>query len=72
MSGAVEIIGTLFCIIGGSIMVLGALVFMSCIVTWMWQKASNEFRAICKAESLIFEYKKEREEYLRWKKGREE
>ena len=29
--------------------------------------ASNRFRDICKAESLIFEYRRERKEYLWWK-----
>lgn len=72
MGVAVETIGTLFCVIGGFLLLLGVLVFMGCIVTWIWQQASNEFRAVCKAESLIFEYKKEREEYLRWKKEKEE
>lgn len=33
----------------------------------LWISFSNKFRSVCKAESLIHEYKKERKEYLEWK-----
>ena len=33
--------------------------------------ASNRFQAICKAESLILEYRKNRDEFLRWRPKKE-
>lgn len=37
-----------------------------------WVAFSNRFRDICKAESLIFEYRKYREQFLEWVKISEE
>lgn len=42
------------------------------LVYWMaiaWVKASNAWRNILKAESLIYEYKQNRDEYLEWKEA---
>lgn len=33
---------------------------------WIW--ASDRWRDICRAESLIHEYRRERKEYLAWRK----
>ena len=46
---------------------LVALCFLWWLVETAWIAASNRFRDICKAESLIFEYRRERKEYLWWK-----
>ena len=42
------------------------------LIYWMaiaWIKASNAWRNILKAESLIYEYKQNRDEYLEWKEA---
>lgn len=53
--------------IGGIAAILAALCFLWWLVETAWIAASNRFRDICKAESLIFEYRRERKEYLWWK-----
>ena len=44
--------------------VIGILLFLAFDI---WEYASNRFRDVCKAESLIFEYRKNRDDYLEWK-----
>ena len=43
--------------------------FALCFCWWalssIWIAASNKFRDICRAESMIFEYRRERDAYLR-------
>lgn len=66
-----SVIGAFVCGVGGamlSLALIGGLCNLACAL-WIW--ASNKFRAICKAESLIFEYKKNRQEFLIWKNRRE-
>lgn len=48
-----------------ALLILGLLLYLACA---LWINASNMFRKIMHAESLIYEYKKNREEYLLWKK----
>ena len=36
------------------------------LVALLWISACNKWRAICRAESLIFEYRKNRKDFLRW------
>lgn len=67
MEAFVEGIGMFFVAIGGIAAVLAALFFFWWLADIAWIAASNRFRDICKAESLIFEYRREREEYLWWK-----
>lgn len=67
MEAFVEGVGTFFVAIGGIAAVLAALCFFWWLADIAWIAASNRFRDICKAESLIFEYRKERKEYLWWK-----
>lgn len=56
-----------FCI--GGIALLAALLSLLCgLAAAVWAWASNKWRAVCKAESLIHEYRRERESYLAWKK----
>ena len=35
-----------------------------------WMAASNKFRKVCRGESLIFEYWKNREEFLKWRESK--
>lgn len=67
MEAFVEGIGMFFAAIGGIAAVLAALCFFWWLADIAWIAASSRFRDICKAESLIFEYRREREEYLWWK-----
>lgn len=60
------IIGRAFMQIGGIavlILLIGCVMWMACNV---WITASTQFRNIVKAESLIYEYKKYREQFLKW------
>ncbi len=45
---------------------IGVLVGLAATV-WVW--VSDKWRAVCKAESLIHEYRKEREDYFAWKRS---
>lgn len=44
---------------------------LSCVCC-AWADFSNKFRSVCKAESLIYEYRKYREQFLAWLKLSEE
>lgn len=59
-------IGKLFCGVGGIAIALFLLFLFLEITLEAWRLFSDKFRAVCKAESLIFEYKKNREKFLRW------
>lgn len=59
-------IGECFCYIGGSILALMILGLFAYFMCGLWINLSNKIRGICKAESMIFEYKKNREDFLKW------
>ena len=62
-----EAIGTIICVVGGGalgLMILALLLELACEV---WVIASGKFRGVLKGESLIYEYKKNREQFLKWK-----
>ena len=68
-----EIMTEIACGIGGVFMFGGAsfIVAVIAVAAWdflgtLWIDASNKWRNICKAESLIYEYRREREKYLAW------
>lgn len=66
-----NIVGMVLCGLGGGLLclcVLGLLLDFACVI---WVKFSNKIRNICKAESLIFEYRKNRDEFLLWKYTKE-
>lgn len=48
--------------------VIGVLLWLALDI---WEWASNRFRDVCKAESLIFEYRKNRDDYLEWKNAKD-
>ena len=60
------LLGASFVIIGGTslVFVLTALVLYAACMAWI--HASNRFRDVCKAESLIHEYRRNREKFLKW------
>ena len=62
------VIGQYVCIVGGFLLALILSGFLAYLAVSIWIAFSNKFRDICKAESLIFEYRKERNEYLKWRK----
>lgn len=51
-------IGAFFAIAGGIIMMLFVVGMVGYLVALLWISACNKWRAICRAESLIFEYRK--------------
>lgn len=64
-------------IIGFSMVLLGGLALSACIIGFLfglvadiWRTASYKWRGILSGESLIWEYRKNREQYLRWKAGK--
>lgn len=60
-------VGQILCGLGGGLLclcVVGILLWFTCEL-WIW--VSDRFRDICKAESLIFEYRKNRHEFMVWK-----
>ena len=59
-------IGAFFTIAGGIIMMLFFVGMVGYLVALLWISACNKWRAICRAESLIFEYRKNRKDFLRW------
>lgn len=67
MENFVEAVG-IFAVVAGGLAVMCALVFL---FWWLAEQiyiaASNRFRDICRAESLIHEYRRNRSEYLWWK-----
>lgn len=50
-----------------SVIGCAAIGVLLCLALDIWEYASNRFRDVCKAESLIFEYRKNRDDYLEWK-----
>ena len=62
-----EIFGEIFMCAGGAILVLIALSLLWQVAGIAWIAASNKWRNILKAESLIYEYRKNRKNYLLWK-----
>lgn len=64
-------IGEVFLVFGGTFLLGFVLAVLFKLMCEAWVVASNRFRAICKAESLILEYRKNRDEFLRWRSKKE-
>lgn len=60
-------IGALFLILGGLFLFVAVLIFIAYLVACLWIATSNKWRRICQAESLIFEYRKNRKKFLEWR-----
>mgnify|MGYP001141416814 FL=1 len=71
MDNFATFLGKGFLVVGG----IGIAVLLLALLVWLagvaWIAASERWRDICKAESLIHEYRREREEYLQWKKQKQ-
>ena len=72
MDAVFRIIGIIVCGLGGGLLCLAIVGFILWLACCAWIAFSNKFRAVCKAESLIFEYRKYREQFLAWLKLSEE
>lgn len=72
MSNFHAIVGGVVSIVGGCILGLSILMILFWILCELWVHISNRFRSICKAESLIFEYRRNRDEFLEWLEERRE
>lgn len=66
MENVFHLVGAIVCGIGGSLLCIAVVWFLAWGVSCAWVLFSNQFRAICKAESMIFEYRKYREQFLAW------
>jgi len=59
-------LGKAFVVIGGTALLILLAAVIVCAACFAWIFASNAFRNICKAESMIHEYRKNREKFLHW------
>lgn len=55
------------CYMGGGLLALTIVGLATWFACWVWIKTSSRFRGICKAESLIYEYKNNRDDFMYWK-----
>lgn len=56
----------------GGLLLFGVLVALAVrLMCELWIGVSIRFRSILKAESLIYEYRKNRDEFLRWRSKKE-
>lgn len=62
-------LGTILMGVGGALLVLALIFFIGWLACVAWIAFSETFRGICKAESMIFEYRKNREKFLEWKEA---
>lgn len=72
MDAVFRIIGIIVCVLGGGLLCVAIVGFLGWLVCCAWIAFSNKFRAVCKGESLIFEYHKYHEQFLAWLKLSEE
>lgn len=61
-------VGMIVCGFGGTLLCIAIVFFCAWLASCAWAGFSNQFRSVCKAESLIFEYRKYREQFLAWMK----
>ena len=59
--------GKVVLITGGCLLVASGVGLAALLVANIWIAASNKWRGILRAESLIYEYRKNRDAFLRWK-----
>ena len=62
-------IGAAFMIVGGVALVAIVLGLVIYADGWAWVAASDKWRGILRAESLIYEYRMNRDAYIEWKKN---
>lgn len=61
------IIGKIVLGLGGSLAAMAIVGFLAWLASFAWIAFSDKFRGICRAESLIFEYRRNRTEFMAWK-----
>ena len=59
--------GKIVLLAGGGIAAVGIISLLANLAAMGWVVFSEHFRAICKAESLIYEYRKNRADFLKWR-----
>lgn len=59
--------GKVVLITGGCLLVAAGVGLAALLVANIWIAASNKWRRILRTESLIYEYKQNRDEFMRWK-----
>lgn len=64
-------VGMIVSVMGAIAIIIALLLFVWWGLSCIWIAASNKFRDICKAESLIFEYRIYREQFMTWLKKEE-
>lgn len=62
-------VGMIVSVMGAIAIIIALLLFVWWGLSCIWIAASNRFRDICKAERLIFEYRKYREQFMVWLKN---
>lgn len=60
-------IGAFFMVAGGIILMAAVVGFVTYLVASLWILASDKWRLICRAESLIHEYRRNRLQFLKWR-----
>lgn len=59
-------VGLFLCGLGGGLLLLFIIGYLGYAVCCAWVMFSDRFRDICRAESLIYEYRKNRHDFLIW------
>ena len=67
MENVFLIIGEVVCFVGGSIVALSMLAALGYVCGECFVRLSRKYRQIYKAESMIHEYRKNRNNYMYWK-----
>lgn len=62
-------IGAVFMIVGGAALVAILLSLVIYAAGWAWVAASDKWRDILRAESLIYEYRMNRDAYIKWRRN---
>lgn len=71
MGNLIVIIGWITAGVGGSCLAVAIAGFTGWLASIAWVAFSESFRSICKAESLIHEYRKNREEFMALKAAKD-
>lgn len=71
MTELAEGLGSGLMIVGGWLILTAILGFLSWLACEAWAGFSNRFRDVCRAESLIHEYRLHKLEFMEWKANRE-
>ena len=59
--------GAIVLITGGCLLIIAGVGLAALSVANIWIAAGNKWRSVRRAESLIYEYRQKRDEFLRWR-----